>query len=149
MSTSIPPVIRAAFVARPPTEAFAVFTEEIGAWWPLSTHGVFGADNDGLLFRDGKLVEIATDGRENIWGEVLHWDPPNRLTITWHPYPQPGESSEVDVVFEGEGEGTRVTLEHRDWEAFGEQAMAKRSVYVGPNAWGSLLDCFAGVADVA
>ena len=29
-------------VARPVDEAFAVFTDRIGAWWPLPTHGVFG-----------------------------------------------------------------------------------------------------------
>ena len=47
-----------------------------------------------------------------------------------------------------EGGGTRVELEHRGWERFGENAMLRRHGYVGPGAWGSVLDHFADVADV-
>ena len=84
-TASRPPVLRAAHVARPVDEAFAVFTDRIGAWWPLPTHGVFGADAGGLAFEDGLLVERATDGRTTVWGEVVRWEPPHRLVLTWHP----------------------------------------------------------------
>ena len=80
-----PPVLRSAHVARPLDETFAVFTRQIGAWWPLPTHGIFGADAGGLGFEDGLLVERAVDGRTSVWGEVLAWDPPHRLVVTWHP----------------------------------------------------------------
>ena len=48
----VPPVLRSAQVARPLEEAFEVFTQQIGAWWPLPTHGIFGADAGGLGFED-------------------------------------------------------------------------------------------------
>ena len=74
--TTLAPVIRAAWVQRTPSDAFAIFTDEIGAWWPLPTHGLFGSDAGGLGFRDGLLIEHATDGRETTWGEIPAWNEP-------------------------------------------------------------------------
>lgn len=143
-----PPVLRAAHVARPLEETFAVFTRQIGAWWPLPSHGVFGADAGGVAFEGGLLVERAVDGRTCVWGEVVDWDPPHRIVITWHPGRDAGEASEVEVRFTAsEGGGTRVELEHRGWERFGENAMLRRHGYVGPGAWGHVLDHFADLAD--
>ena len=141
-------MLRSAHVARPLDEAFAVFTRQIGAWWPLPTHGIFGADAGALGFEDGHLVERAVDGRTSVWGEVLAWDPPHRLVLTWHPGQDADEASEVEVRFAAsEGGGTRVELEHRGWERFGPNAMLRRHGYVGPGAWGHVLDHFAGLAD--
>ncbi|MGL5912482.1 MAG: SRPBCC family protein, partial [Phycicoccus sp.] len=143
-----PPVIRSAFVARPLEQAFAVFTRQIGAWWPLPTHGLFGADAGALAFEDGLLVERAVDGRSSVWGEVLAWEPPHRVVLAWHPGREAAEASEVEVRFTAsDGGGTRVELEHRGWERFGESAMVRRHGYVGPGAWGHVLDHFADVAD--
>lgn len=142
-----PPVVRSAWVGRSPDEAFAVFTEEIGAWWPLPTHGVFGDESGGVSFRDGQLIETATDGREVTWGDVREWEPPTRLVVSWHPGGDSGVASEVEVTFEGDGSGTRVVLEHRGWEAFGEAARERRRRVVGPNAWGYVLDHFADGAE--
>ena len=147
-ASGLPPVLRAAHVARPLDETFAVFTRQIGAWWPLPTHGLFGADAGGLAFEGGLLVERAVDGRTCVWGEVVDWDPPHRLVLTWHPGRDAGEASEVEVRFTAsDGGGTRVELEHRGWERFGESAMLRRHGYVGPGAWGSVLDHFADLAD--
>jgi len=143
-----PPVLRSAHVARPLDEAFEVFTRQIGAWWPLPTHGMFHADAGGLAFEGGLLVERAVDGRTTVWGEVLQWDPPHRLVLTWHPGQDADAASEVEVRFTAaEAGGTRVELEHRGWERFGESAMLRRHGYVGPGAWGHVLDHFADVAD--
>ena len=143
-----PPVLRSAHVARPLDETFAVFTRQIGAWWPLPTHGLFGGDAGGLGFEGGLLVERAVDGRTCVWGEVLHWDPPHRVVLTWHPGTDADDASEVEVRFTAsDGGGTRVELEHRGWERFGDSAMLRRHGYVGPGAWGHVLDHFADVAD--
>ena len=143
-----PPVLRAAHVARPVDEAFAVFTRQIGAWWPLPTHGAFGADAGGLAFEDGLLVERALDGRTCVWGEVLSWEPPHRIVLSWHPGRGPGHASEVEVRFAAvDGGGTRVELEHRGWERFGADAVARRRGYVGPGAWGHVLDHYADGAE--
>ena len=141
-------MLRSAQVARPLEETFEVFTRQIGAWWPLPTHGIFGADAGGLGFEDGLLVERAVDGRTSVWGEVLAWDPPHRVVVTWHPGQEAAEASEVEVRFAAsDGGGTRVELEHRGWERFGDSAMRRRHGYVGPGAWGHVLDHFADVAD--
>ncbi len=148
MTAGPPPVLRSAHVTRPVDEAFEVFTRQIGAWWPLPTHGLFGADAGVVTFDDGLLVERAVDGRTSVWGAVLAWEPPHRLVFSWHPGGGADDASEVEVRFTAsDGVGTRVELEHRGWERFGESAMLRRHGYVGPGAWGHVLDHFADVAD--
>ena len=147
MTTTAPPVLRTALVARPIDEAFAVFTDEIGAWWPLPTHSVFQAEAGGVHFVDGRLVERGVDGRETTWAEVLEWDPPRRLVLAWHPGSEDGPAGRVEVRFTAEGDGTRVDLRHDGWEAFGEAALRRRRDYAGPSAWGHVLDHFADGAE--
>ena len=141
------PVLRSTHVARGPEEAFDVFTRLIGSWWPLPTHGVFGDGSGAVSFEDGHLVERAVDGRVCVWGEVLVWEPPHRLVLTWHPGRESDDASEVEVRFAADAGGTRVELEHRGWESFGESAMLRRRPYVGPGAWGHVLDHFADGAE--
>lgn len=141
------PVLRAAHVRRAPADAFRLFTDQIGAWWPLPTHGLFGDRAGGLAFEEGRLVERAVDGSPTVWGEVLAWDPPHRLVVTWHPGRSDGPMSTVTVTFAGDDTGTRVELRHDGWESFGERFEAARQSYAGPSAWGSVLDHYADVAD--
>ena len=145
---TVAPVIRAAWVNRPADQVFEVFTEEIGAWWPLPSHGIFGEMSGGVCFRDQQLIEQSTDGREAIWGEVLAWEPPERLVIGWHPGRDSAQASRVEVSFESDGDGTRVVIEHRGWEVFGKDALERRLGYIGPNAWGYVLDHFADGAEL-
>lgn len=145
--TSIAPVLRAANVRRSPAEAFDIFTAEIGAWWPLPTHGMFGAEAGGVAFEDGRLVERHVDGTECLWGTVRIWEPGVRLVVSWHPGSPADEAGEVEVTFEADGDGTRVVLEHRGWEVFGRTAEQRRRTYVGPSAWGSVLDHFGDGAE--
>ncbi len=146
--TTPPPILRTAVVARSIDEAFAVFTEEIGAWWPVPTHSVFGAQCGGVQFVDGRLVEFGTDGSESTWAEVLEWDPPTRLALAWHPGGAMEDANRVEVTFEEEAFGTRVQLRHDGWEKFGEEAMQRRRNYVGPSAWGHILDHYADGSEV-
>ncbi len=147
----VAPVLRSAHVRRPVEEAFEVFTAQLGAWWPLPTHSALGESSAGVAFEAGRLVERGVDGTELVWGEVLVWDPPHRLVMSWHPGRAPGatgEASEVEVRFLDQGaDGTRVELEHRGWEHFGDSALLKRRGYVGPGAWGTVLEHFADVAE--
>ncbi len=141
------PVLRAAHVRVAPAEAFAVFTDQIGAWWPLPTHGVFGDRAGGLAFDAGRLVERAVDGSESVWGEVLAWEAPERLVVSWHPGRGHEDASEVEARFAADADGTRVEVEHRGWERFGDQAALRRRGYVGPGAWGHVLDHYADVSE--
>ncbi len=146
--TTIPPVLRSAVVARSLDDTFRIFTEEIGAWWPLTTHSVFQADAGGVHFDNGRLVEWSTDGRESVWAEVAVWQPPDRLVLEWHPGRELGASGTVEISFAALEGGTRVEVTHRGWEAFGEDGLARRRDYVGPSAWGHVLDHLADGAEL-
>ncbi len=141
--TTVPPVLRSAVVARDVDDTFRIFTDEIGAWWPLPTHSVFQADAGGVHFDGGRLVEWATDGRESVWAEVEAWEPPDRLVLQWHPGQEFGASGTVEITFAAFDGGTRVDVVHRGWEAFGSEGLGKRRDYVGPSAWGHVLDHLA------
>jgi uncharacterized protein YndB with AHSA1/START domain len=148
---TMPAITRSTVVPRSVAEAFELFTAHIGAWWPLPTHGVFEHGSAGVAFVDGRLVERSLDGRTAVWGEVLEWTPPSLVRFTWHAgRGEPSPAGEVEVSFtrdpEGTG-GTRVLLVHRGWEAYGQDAARRRHSYVGPNAWGSVLDHYNDVAD--
>jgi uncharacterized protein YndB with AHSA1/START domain len=146
--TTAPPILRTAVVLRPIEEAFAVFTEDIGAWWPLPTHSVFAERSGGVQFIDGRLVERGTDGSESTWAEVLEWEPPARLALAWHPGGAAEDANRVEITFESAAAGTLVQVRHDGWEAFGEEALRRRRNYVGPSAWGHVLDHYADVSEV-
>ena len=143
------PILRAAHVPCRPEHAFALFTDDLGAWWPLVDHGLYGPDAVELGIVEGRLVERAADGRACVWGEVRVWEPPSRLVLTWHPGRDAAEASEVQVRFIADADGTRVELTHQGWERFGVDAVARRRVYTRSDAWGHVLDHFCDVAESA
>jgi uncharacterized protein YndB with AHSA1/START domain len=67
----------------------------------------------------GRIFERTSDGVVHKWGEVLIWEPPNRLSYLWHIYGDRSDATEVDVSFAAEGEITKVTIVHRGWEGLG------------------------------
>ncbi len=142
---TVPPVIRSVTVAVPVERAFEVFTRRIADWWPLHTHGVFGEDAAGLRLDSERLVERSRDGEEAVWGEVLAWEPPTRLVLTWHPGAGDDEPmTEIEVSFRAQGAATTVVLEHRGWEALGERGAEVRGGY--NSGWGTVLDLYASAA---
>src|SRR5262249_57277981 len=74
-------------VATSQEHAFEVFTNRVGAWWPkeysISEAGM--ADFVVEPEAGGRWYEVAKDGREYETGRVLAIDPPERLTLPWHP----------------------------------------------------------------
>ncbi len=141
------PVLRAAHVRRTPAEAFALFTDDIGAWWPLATHGVYG-DGGTVGFEGDRLVERSADGEESVWASVTAWEPGGRLVLEWHPGRTSDDATEVEVLFLADDAGTRVEVLHRGWDRFGAKAERMRRTYGGPHAWGTVLDHYTAVADV-
>jgi uncharacterized protein YndB with AHSA1/START domain len=141
------PVLASVHVRRPADVAFRVFTERIGDWWPLPTHGCFGEQAAGLRIADGRLVERSVDGAVEIWGEVLAWEPPRRFAVTWHPGRPGGPHSVVEVEFRPDRDGTRVELTHSGWEAYGERAAELRAAYEGPDAWTKVLGLYRTAAE--
>jgi hypothetical protein len=71
----------------------------------------------------GRIYERTSDGVEHEWGEVTLWEPPARLSYLWHLGRDRTDATQVDVRFDPAGTGaTRVTIEHRGWEHFGDMA---------------------------
>ena len=92
------------------------------------------------------------DGSECEWGKVLVWEPPTRVVLGWQLDPDfkfdPNVVTEVEVRFIAEGEGgTRVELEHRNLERFGEHAAKVREAFESPGGWSGLLESFAKLAE--
>jgi uncharacterized protein YndB with AHSA1/START domain len=134
------PVVRQANVRLAPPEAFRLFTDRAAEWWPLVTHSVWGEDAATCRFEGqlgGRFFEIHRDGRECDWGRVLAWEPPRRVVFSFYPGRPEQEATEVEVTFEPQGTGTRLTLVHRGWEARGDQAQKFRDGYY--EGWGLVL----------
>jgi len=86
---------------------------------------------DGALRFDpagpgGRLVTRFDDGKEWEIGAVHHWLPGERLSFGWRlPSFKPDQATEVDVRFEAVGNETRVTVEHRGWDAIPQKHVAR------------------------
>jgi uncharacterized protein YndB with AHSA1/START domain len=136
-------------VQAPPERAFAVFTERFDTWWPRA-HKIGGADlKEAVIERrqGGRWYEIDTDGSTCEWGEVLAYDPPTRLLLTWQigsdwKY-HADQASEVEVTFTPQGESTHVVLEHRHLERHGEGAERLRDSVSADGGWPSLLKLYS------
>ena len=124
------------FVRAPVERAWTMFAERLGDWWPLATHSLGGERAVTAVLSPERMYERWDDGTERTWGHVLAWEPPNRLVVTWEIGEDCGR--EVEFRFLAEGDGTRVELEHRGWEAGAEET---RQSYDG--GWAHILARFA------
>ncbi|MGP0093419.1 MAG: SRPBCC family protein [Xanthobacteraceae bacterium] len=149
--TVIPaPVRKSVRVSAPLARAFEVFTAGIGRWWP-KTHHIGSSDLDTHVIEPkagGRWYERGIDGVECEVGKVLVWDPPARLVLGWQLTADwkfdPNLMTEVEVRFIPDGaNATRVELEHRDLDRFGNRADAFRLQIDSPEGWGGLLQLFA------
>lgn len=107
----------------------------------------------------GRWYERDVDGNLCDWGKVLKWEPPHRVTLSWHvgpghdkpewtADPDPAKASEVEIRFTAEGPGTTlVELEHSKLERHGEGYEQLRAMFDGPGAWGHILELYAKAAD--
>jgi uncharacterized protein YndB with AHSA1/START domain len=141
------------FVAVAPRDAFEVFTDEIDRWWGQGPRYRAPRGAGVLSFRGGAnraLVETYADGAVREIGRVLVWQPSERLVFEWRNSNfAPREVTEVEVVFEARNGGTRVTLEHRGWDALPKDHPARHgeiddAVVVARigSWWGQLLTYF-------
>jgi uncharacterized protein YndB with AHSA1/START domain len=144
-------VRREIMVQAPPERAFAVFAERFDTWWPRSHH-IGQADMKEAVMEPragGRWYERGVDGSQCDWGEVLAWEPPHRLMLSWHITcdwnydPDPARASEVEVTFTPAGDATRVELVHRHFERHGAGGEQMRASVGAEGGWGSLLALYA------
>jgi uncharacterized protein YndB with AHSA1/START domain len=144
------PIVLSVRVGRTVDEAFKLFTDGIGTWWPLEEHSVGAQENLAIETAviepevGGRVYEVWPDGEERDWGEVLVWRPPSRLVLSWHPGRPAGPTTEVEVSFVADGDVTVVTLEHRGWERLGKRGPESRADY--RSGWPGVLALFEKVA---
>lgn len=138
------PIRLTATIQRPLGEAFRLFTEGIGEWWPSDRGYSFGGGRPTALHLEpaagGRFYERYTDGEEFDVGRVLVCEPPRRIVFTWQG--RWSEPTEVEVRFSPEGTGTRVDLEHRGWERLGAGGKQSRTAYL--NGWPTVLQRYVG-----
>jgi uncharacterized protein YndB with AHSA1/START domain len=137
-------------------EAFAIFTEDVGQWWPLATHHVGeGTPATAVLepFVTGRWFERALDATEHDWGTVLAIEPPSRLVIAWlatHINPRALEASEVEILFVPLGpDMICVQVEHRHLDRYGDSSKKMYSILDGDDGWDLILRHFAAACTVA
>jgi uncharacterized protein YndB with AHSA1/START domain len=131
-------------VAAPVERAFEVFTERIGAWWPFDPHSIGGEKTTTAVIEgreNGAVYEVMEGGGTAPWATVVSWEPPHRLVLSWHVNSE-DPATEVEVRFSPDGDGTRVDLEHRGWEQFGDQAPEASGGY--DEGWNLVLGRYVG-----
>jgi hypothetical protein len=132
------PIRKQLVVKAAPSRAFEIFTGGIGGWWPRDKSIGTTPIVDVVLepFAGGRWYEKNADGRECEWGTVLVWEPGKRLTLNW----------QIGANFVAAGEGTQVTLEHRNIESISEAPQLRAGLDSG---WQEILGSFAAGLDRA
>jgi uncharacterized protein YndB with AHSA1/START domain len=112
-------------VAVDPATAFQVFTDEVDLWWKHGMRYRPGMGAGGAMRfepgKGGRLLEVYEPGSADPFelGRVTVWEPARRLVFEMRGRDfRPGETTQVEIRFEAEGRGTRVTVEHRGWDSF-------------------------------
>lgn len=145
-------VSKAIVVEAPRVQAFEFFIRQ-EAWWPVQTHHLAEPPGETVIlepFVGGRWFERWCDGRECDWGTVLVWEPPRRVVVTWQVgpgwvyEPDPARASEIEVRFLAESQHrTRIELEHRHLERYGEHAERMRAILDAPDGAAGVLRAYA------
>jgi uncharacterized protein YndB with AHSA1/START domain len=149
------PIVKSFTVPASPQKAFSVFTDGHGDWWP-KTHSIGDSPLRKAVIEpraNGRWYGLLEDGTENMWGDVLVWEPPSRLVLAWRISGQwaydPKLLTEIEVRFTPEGEGvTRVDFEHRNLERLGEGEGAMQIRNSMDSGWGLILDSYIAATGV-
>jgi uncharacterized protein YndB with AHSA1/START domain len=130
-------------VACPPERAFEVWTSQTSVWWPTS-HTVSAQANVEVVIEPGvggRIYERTAAGEEHDWGRVTAWDPPSRISYLWHLRQDRADATEVEIAFAATDDtGTRVSIEHRGWDALGARGPGQRER--NQQGWGGVLPHF-------
>jgi uncharacterized protein YndB with AHSA1/START domain len=156
-SETIEAVRYSVIVPLPPDQAFALFTDGFGSWWP--GHHIGTADMAEAVLEartGGRYYERGVDGSECEWGRVLACEPPHRIVVAWQITaegdawvydPDMSHASEFEVTFREQPDGrTAVDLEHRNIGRHGSGAAGIHQGVSGPGGWPGILERYAALA---
>jgi uncharacterized protein YndB with AHSA1/START domain len=143
------PVRKSILVKAGPERAFEVFTAGMGRWWNKEHHLGKSALKDVVLEPGdgGRWFEVNEDGTTCEWGKVLAWEPPRRVLLAWQidgdwQY-DPSFVTELEVRFTPEADGTRVDLEHRNLDRYGDKAESIRAMLDSNDGWNLEMAAYA------
>jgi uncharacterized protein YndB with AHSA1/START domain len=145
---SIAPVRKSLLVKASQAHAFDVFTNRLDSWWP-NTHSIGALPVKTSLIeprKGGRWYTTHEDGSETVVGHMEVWEPPHRIVFSWEVGANwkrdPSVASEVEIKFIAQdAHTTRVELEHRKFEALGQQDGEKMRGSVD-GGWPALLEMF-------
>jgi uncharacterized protein YndB with AHSA1/START domain len=142
--TALEPIRKQIAVACDVESAFRTFTEDMATWWPVETHSITG-DGTPVFERHagGRVYEQARDGQECDWATIIVFEPPHRVVLEWKVNPA-APPTEVEIRFSADGEGTRVELEHRGFEAYPSGGVEEHGNY--DSGWSSVLEKYRTTA---
>ena len=155
MTQTTDAVTHSVLVPLAPDEAFELFTDRFGEWWPRDSHHISDAPAAEVILEPregGRWYERADDGGECDWGFVREVHRPDRILLAWHLTPawkfdpDSAKATEVEVRFDAEKGQTRVTLEHRGFDVHGESGAAMRESVDSDGGWSSLLEMYRAAA---
>lgn len=139
----IEPLLITFDVGCPPERAFELWTGRTSTWWPPS-HTVSARPGVEVVIEPGvggRIYERTPEGEEHDWGQVTGWDPPRRIAYLWHLRQDRADATEVEITFApGDGTGTRISIEHRGWDALGPLGADQRER--NHRGWNALLPHF-------
>ncbi|MGH7759534.1 MAG: SRPBCC domain-containing protein [Candidatus Dormibacteria bacterium] len=135
-------------------QAFQLFTTGMGSWWPLGRCHLGRTPAVTVVLEPrvgGRWYERGDDGSITPWGEVMIWEEPERIVLTWRLSADwsysPWVRTEVEVRFIPEGPfGCRVEVEHGDLAQVGAEANRLQGVLGGSEGWSAILRRFADAA---
>lgn len=143
-------------IPKPPREAFQLFTERLGEWWPPQyTWSQDALEELGIEPRVGGFCyERGPHGFRCDWGRVIAWEPPTRLAFRWQisqrrePVPDPNKASVVEVTCRvwDDGMRCRVQLEHREFGRHGAGADEYRKALASDQGWPFILEQYVNAA---
>lgn len=134
------PVVQTVEIAAPPDRVFALFIEpeQLVRWWP---------DAARLEPRVGGRIELAFEGRGEVWGEITRYEPPHALAFTWVRGVAPEVTTHVEVTIEADGSGgARVRLVHSGWDEVPDELVEEWRALHGAG-WTFFLGCLADLAE--
>jgi Activator of Hsp90 ATPase homolog 1-like protein len=126
---------------------FDTFVKQLAAWWqPLETRSIaLGKPTDIRVenWVGGRIYEVRNQDRENVWGHITSWNPPESFSFTWEIIPGP-DFTEVDLHFQRLGPAlTRVVVMHHGWESLSNALLDRYAKYAG--GWVLALRNFAAM----